>query len=189
MKKNYIPDQRTETYLATFEQILQEMVCSMTSAPLTDSISHNFIVQMIPHHRAAIQMSQNILRYTCCKTLQDIAANIISEQTKSIENMRSIKPSCSRCTNTGKELQLYQGAMNHIMGNMFCRMRHARATNRVDCDFMWEMIPHHEGAVLMSETTLQAEICPALKPILTAIISSQKEGIAEMQNLLRCLGC
>ncbi len=176
-------------YLDTFDCILQEMICGMTGASLTDSISHNFIVQMIPHHRAAIQMSQNILNYTCNRALRDIASNIISEQTKSIENMRSIERSCSRCTNTKDELKLYQSSMNHIMQCMFSEMRRACATGRIDCDFMWEMIPHHEGAVKMSETTLRNNICAELIPILEAIISSQRKGITEMQCLLRCLGC
>lgn len=36
----------------------------MTGVCLTDSISGNFIMQMIPHHTAAIEMSANILKYT-----------------------------------------------------------------------------------------------------------------------------
>ena len=88
-------DHTTEIYLSAFYRILEEMICGMTNVSLTDSISHNFIVQMIPHHRAAIQMSQNILRYTADKELQDIASNIITEQTKSIEDMLAIEKSCS----------------------------------------------------------------------------------------------
>jgi len=189
MNRSCKTDRTAEIYLAAFHCILDKMICGMTKAPLTDSISHNFIVQMIPHHRAAIQMSQNILKYTCDKSLQAIASAIISEQTKSIENMRSIELCCSRLTNTKAELQSYQCKMNQIMNDMFTQMRHACATDRVNCDFMREMIPHHEGAVRMSETTLQSCICPELKPILEAIITSQKKGIAEMQSLLRCLKC
>lgn len=75
------------------------------------------------------------------------------------------------------------------MQTMFSNMHRACATNQINCNFMWEMIPHHEGAVLMSEITLQFNICPELKPILDLIISSQKKGISEMQNLLHCLEC
>lgn len=70
------------------------MIEEMTSAKLTNSISHNFIVQMIPHHQAAIKMSQNILKYTTLLPLQNIAKNIISEQTKSIEAMKEILGVC-----------------------------------------------------------------------------------------------
>ncbi|MDE5679068.1 MAG: DUF305 domain-containing protein, partial [Lachnospiraceae bacterium] len=80
----------TKNYLSRFHCILDEMIQGMTTAKLTDSISHNFIVQMIPHHRAAIEMSDNILRYTTNIPLQDIAASIVSEQTKSIANMEEV---------------------------------------------------------------------------------------------------
>ncbi len=179
------PNRTTKTYLATFYCILEEMVHGMRCVPLTDSISHNFIVQMIPHHRAAIQMSQNLLKYTTCKPLAEIASGIITEQTKSIENMLSVESCCNSCTNTKQALWMYQDKMDRIMQTMFSQMRHARATDQIDCDFMWEMIPHHEGAVKMSETTLCTAICPELKPILEAIITSQKKGIAQMQELLK----
>lgn len=182
-------NQAAEAYYATFRCILKRMICGMTNASLSDSISHNFIVQMIPHHRAAIQMSQNILIYTANKALQSIASGIIAEQTKSIENMLSIERCCSACTNAAQSLQSYQCQMNQIMQNMFSEMQRACTTNRISCDFMREMIPHHEGAVKMSETTLRSQICPELTPILEAIITSQKKGIVEMQDLLQNLEC
>ena len=49
-------------YLKEFYDILDEMIEEMTEVKLTDSISHNFIMQMIPHHMAAIEMSVNILQ-------------------------------------------------------------------------------------------------------------------------------
>ena len=63
----------TKNYLARFYDILCQMIQGMTNAKLTDSISYNFIVQMIPHHRAAIEMSRNILQYTTFVPLQPIS--------------------------------------------------------------------------------------------------------------------
>lgn len=45
---------------------------------------------MVPHHRTAIEMSHNILQYTTCIPLQDIASGIIEEQTRGIQNMQCI---------------------------------------------------------------------------------------------------
>lgn len=176
----------TREYLVRFQQILNEMICKMTSAKLTDSISNNFIVQMIPHHMAAIEMSQNILRVTTDVAVQNIAMSIVEEQTKSIENMRRVQEECSLLTNSPWELCRYQTKMDSIMETMFRGMRCACNDNRIDADFMREMIPHHRGAVEMCENTLGYDICPGLCPILRAIISSQKRGIAQMQCLLRC---
>ena len=118
-------------YLQAYCGILDRMIAGMTGATLNCSISHNFIVQMIPHHRAAIEMSQNILPHTQNETLWEIASQIIAEQTKSIENMKSILCSCTRLENPPEAVCRYQRHMNDIMSAMFDRMRRARAPRRV----------------------------------------------------------
>lgn len=178
----------TKEYLAAFQRILKNMIEGMTEAELTDSISHNFIVQMIPHHLAAIEMSRNILKYTTDIALQDIALGIIEEQTRSIENMREIQNVCGRQTNSVQTLERYQCRMDQIMTAMFGEMRDARSDNNINADFMREMIPHHRGAIAMSESTLLFDICPELIPILRAIIVSQQKGVRQMQKLLQCMG-
>lgn len=186
---NYTQSTQVTEYLTEFDHILKRMINGMTTAVLADSISYNFIVQMIPHHRAAIEMSQNILKYTDSSQLQEIAKSIITEQTKSIADMQAIQQTCLCAYNSPRELQTYQTRTAHIMDTMFCEMKNAPANERVNCDFMWEMIPHHLGAVRMSKNALCNRICPQLKPILTAIITSQEKGIQEMQRLLSCMGC
>lgn len=178
----------TKEYLNAFQNIFEKMKRGMMEAELTDSISENFIVQMIPHHRAAIEMSRNLLRYTTCIPLQNIAIGIVEEQTKSIEDMRAIQDQCGKRKNPREEVCHYQQRMNRIMCTMFEDMGRARATNRINADFMREMIPHHRGAVEMSRNALRYNICAGLVPILNAIISSQEKGILEMQCLLEEIG-
>lgn len=179
----------SKTYLGEFYRILNEMIRGMTSVELTDSISHNFIVQMIPHHQAAIEMSRNILNYTTNLQLQEIASNIIEEQTQSIEQMKSILCRCSEQMDSARDQCLYQRRTDQIMHIMFADMSCARAGNRVDCNFLREMIPHHRGAVQMSRNALRYELCAGLEPILEAIITSQERGICQMERLFRCIGC
>ena len=178
----------TRMYLERFHCILEEMIQGMTTAELNCSISHNFIVQMIPHHRAAIEMSENILKYTIDIPLQNIAERIISEQTKSITDMQRILGTCEERINSPEDLEKYQCRMDEIMQIMFCDMESARSTNQIDADFMREMIPHHRGAVEMSELTLRNRICPQLRPVLQAIITSQKRGIVQIETLLSRMG-
>ena len=54
----------TQQYLICFYEILNQMIADMTNASLSCSLSSDFINQMIPHHRAAIHMSRNLLMYT-----------------------------------------------------------------------------------------------------------------------------
>lgn len=171
-------------YLSDFRLILHNMIQGMTSVELTDSISHNFMVQMIPHHRAAIEMSQNLLRYSNNEVLRALASRIITEQTESIADMERILPDCGTVTNTPSDLCLYQTRMNQIMENMFRQMTYATAVESINITFMREMIPHHEGAIKMSENTLRYDICSDLVPILHAIIISQNRGVRQMKMLL-----
>ncbi|MCH5264447.1 MAG: DUF305 domain-containing protein [Lachnospiraceae bacterium] len=179
----------TKEYLDAFHCILDNMIQGMTEAELSDSISHNFIVQMIPHHQAAIEMSENLLKYTTNIPLQEIALQIVKEQTASIENMKEIESCCSDMENGAEEVCQYQERMGQIMETMFTAMRNAPAVNDINCNFIWEMIPHHKGAVEMSELTLRYPICPELIPVLQAIITSQKRGIMQMQRLMQRMSC
>lgn len=174
----------TSAYLSRFGEILDTMIDAMTAAPLTESISHNFIVQMIPHHQAAIEMSDNILQYTTDIPLQQIAQTIITEQTKSIENMQSLLARCAQQSNSEANLRRYEGRFRQITQMMFAQMRCSCADNNINANFMREMIPHHRGAVRMSENALQYPICAQLKPIVQTIIQSQERGIRQMQCLL-----
>ncbi|MDE7194606.1 MAG: DUF305 domain-containing protein [Oscillospiraceae bacterium] len=174
-----------ENYLNEYRRILDKMIDGMTRAPLTDSISNNFIVQMIPHHMAAIEMSENLMRYTRDETMQSIARNIISEQTQSIANMKAVYSTCLTLINPARAVSAYENRINSIMCAMFSQMKTARSDGNINCDFLREMIPHHLGAVRMSETALHFNICRGLVPILNEIIATQRRGIRRMQSLER----
>lgn len=187
MKEQFKFTNATKDYLTTFYCILDNMIQGMTCAELTYSLSHNFIVQMIPHHRAAIEMSHNVLRYTTNYQIQNIASNIITMQTQSIDNMLAVDCQCSTLCNSRQDFCLYQRQFQMITETMFTDMGNACSTNNINANFMREMIPHHRGAICMSENALRYEICPELKPILNKIITSQEKGIQEMNHLLRCI--
>lgn len=189
MSKRTILDCDAKEYVNAYACILEKMICGMLGANLGESISANFIRQMIPHHRGAIEMAKNILCYTDNCKLQAIAKNIIEEQTRSIDNMQNALCCCVEVSNSCSDLCEFQCRMNTIMKNMFEEMNCAGVDNNTDCDFIREMIPHHMGAVKMSETALCYCICDELKPILEAIILSQERGIAQMEELSNCLGC
>lgn len=182
----------TVRYLNRFEEILDNMIAGMQAAMPTDSISDTFIAEMIPHHMAAIEMSRSLLRYTTCIPLQQIAQGIVTAQTKSIEDMCRAQPVCRRAKNTRTERDAYLQAYHAITQTMFTDMRGAQPDNNINISFMREMIPHHRGAVEMSKNALRYPICPELKPILQAIITSQERGIRQMEELLRTVkadGC
>lgn len=178
----------TKEYLTTFYCILDQMVQNMTTATLTESISNNFIIQMIPHHQAAVQMSETLLKYSEWCPLKTMASQIIEEETKEISRMEALLGSCSCLINCDKELCLYDRRNCQIMEIMFTDMEYAHTVNSIDANFMYEMIPHHLGAISMAENAFHYEACKDLTPILESIITSQRRGVRQMQGLLRRLG-
>ncbi len=176
-------------YLYNYNCILDAMINKIDSAKQCESISYNFISRMLPHHEAAIKMCENVLKYTTDKTLICICKNIIAEQTKSIADMLKIQEECGNCKSPAKCLAEYECVLRKILDDMFCSMRTAEQTDCINCNFLREMIPHHEGAVYMSENLLKYEICSGLVPIAKSIIIDQKNGIKEMKKLSCTLKC
>ena len=174
-------------YLKTYTSITRKMITRMMGVTPVDNVSQTFIMQMIPHHQAAIEMSNNLLKYTKNCQLKRIAENIISSQTKSIENMQCIYNKCCDSKVSDGALLDYQMNFQRIVASMFCNMSWARWNGNIDCSFLYEMIPHHEGAIAMSHNAVKQCICPELEPVLQTIISSQTRGVQEMQNSKKCL--
>ena len=175
----------SQKYLTRYREITENMICKMNGADFTDSISQNFINQMIPHHEAAIEMSQNLLRYTTNLPLQNLADKIISGQSRDVEKMKSILKKCSAFKNPKQEVFYYIQQNRSIMQNMFLSMKNAKRLNCINESFILEMIPHHESAVQMAQNALKYRLCPELTPLLRGIIKTQTEEICEMKKIYK----
>lgn len=173
------------SYSQEYCTILKQMMMKMTSIQLSSSISYNFMIQIIPHHHAAILISCNLLKYTKNQTLQDIAFNIIRCQRKSIESMEKILSSCRNQINNIEHLYQYQNRMDTIIQIMFSKMSGEYSDNNIDVCFINEMISHHECAIAMTKATLEYNICSQLRPILESIIISQSKEIQMFKCLLK----
>lgn len=178
-----------KNYLCCFYQILDEMTQGVTAASLTHSISHNFIVQMIPHHRAAVRMSDNILRFADNQAVRRLAQRISEEQAQGIAELEAMLSICTQQTNPQLDLRLYQRRMDLIFREMFASMGSAPENNRLSAIYLQEMLPHHRGAVRMAENTLKYDVCLELVPPLRHIIRRQCRQIGQMQALLGRMGC
>lgn len=189
MKNTCLLSQDAKTYLCCFYQTLDGMVQGMTTASLDQSISHNFVVQMIPHHRAAVQMSNNILRFTENKAIRRLAQRLVEERNRGMEQMEAVLPACGQLTNARADLRLYQRRMDLICRDMYVKMGAAPENNRLAAIFLREMIPLYQGAARMAETALKYDVCTELVPILRAIAARQRQDAAQMRALLGRMDC
>lgn len=174
-------------YLSEYEKILDRMIEDMTGAELEDSVSQNFIVQMIPHHRAAVEISENLLKYTTLVSLQNIAKEIIDEQNRSIAELEAALGICSQSKSSQEELNVYRRSFENITETMFNDMRKAPRNNDINKDYINEMIPLEEGGIKLARNAFRFPICSALDPILNAIIVEQEDSVRRMKQILRYL--
>ena len=114
MKNTCLLSEDSKNYLCCFYQTLDGMVQAMTTAGLTQSISHNFIVQMLPHHRAAIQMASNVLRFTENQAVLHLAQQVVRERTQSIDQLEDALAPAGQLANPQQDLRLYQRRMELI---------------------------------------------------------------------------
>ena len=86
----------TELYIQKYNQIIDTLINETSRAPLSRSISSNFITQITILQQASIEISKNILNYTICIPLQNVALDIIKEQTRNISTLKNITADCRR---------------------------------------------------------------------------------------------
>ena len=179
--------ENTKDYIEAFFMIFEEMKRKMESAEIGSSIAVNFINHMIPHHEAAIAMSENILKYTTNIEIEELAKAIIEEQTADISTMETLRETCGE-ENSQRDNFLYMRGYNEIYKKMIQGMGASETGNNVNVDFLTEMIPHHEGAISMAKNLLNFDICEPLHTLAEGIVTSQSQQLDEMKQLLRRLG-
>ena len=127
---------RARKYLYRFDEILNQMAEKMLSQEITNSITINFIKCMIPHHQAAVYMSENLLQYTNYKPLQEMAKNIIKTQTKGIIEIEEIQKNTYGFQNMPQEVNCYNEKYFEITKNMIERMKKAPRTQYINWNFI-----------------------------------------------------
>ncbi len=138
----------------------------------------HFIVQMIPHHEGAIVMAELALERSKRPEMLSLARGIIEAQTREITEM------------TTWYEQWYgsappPGGMGMHMDSMSGDMVALRATSDAEFDreFIEQMIPHHEMAVMMAQMIVSSDK-PEMRALADAIITSQSREIDMMRSWL-----
>ena len=134
-----------------------------------------FLSQMIAHHQSAIDMAQQALTVAKHAETKKEARMVIADQKKEIGQMTAwlrewygVKPSKEQ-----------EASMKADMKTM---MEIKIETDRM---FFEMMIPHHRGAIDMSEMALKQSDRPQVKQLARSIIKAQKAEINRYKILLK----
>src|SRR3989344_8594807 len=148
---------------------------------MEQDIDQHFIVQMIPHHEGAIVMAKIALERSKRSEVLDLANAIIKAQEAEIADMRGWYLSWY-----GAEVPQSGIGMVH-MGGMTGKPDVLKSVSSADFDreFINEMIPHHEMAVMMAQMLAAGTDRPEMKQLASNIITSQSSEIELMRGWLR----
>src|ERR1700740_320719 len=186
-------------FLALNETAMNKMMAGMAVKPTRDA-DRDFVAMMVPHHQGAIDMAEAELLYGHNQKLLRIAQEIVVEQLQEIAAMRLAigePASPTWVTSAAHEDPVAAPAQkaapgsdaafvsrsNAAMDKMMSDMA-VKPTGNVDHDFVAMMVPHHQGAIDMSQAELQYGKNPQLKTIAQEIILDQMQEIALMRLAL-----
>lgn len=160
----------------------------------SDSIDAHFIEQMIPHHEDAITMAKLAQTKAQQPEVKQLSQSIIDSQGKEIEQMKAwYKSWFGRELPTGSDVMSQHGMMGSsdqnsmhmgMMGNETDVNRLESATD-FDREFVEEMIPHHQMAVMMASMLKNSTTRPEMKKLADDIITAQTNEIDQMRGWLQ----
>jgi uncharacterized protein (DUF305 family) len=160
-------------------------------------IDQHFIVMMIPHHQGAVDMAELALTRAQHPEIKQLAEAIIRDQNREIEQMRTWYQAWY-----GSEVPDMMGMMGNqsmmagssgqgMMGNQSMMGMHSMMigdletlTNADDFDqeFIRQMIPHHQMAVMMAQMVMNTGNKPQIQELAQTIITTQTAEINQMQQ-------
>lgn len=177
-------DTNLTKYLNEQNSQMSTMMKAMKNIKHTGDTAIDFLYGMIPHHEAAVEMSQSLIKYGGENDkIKKIAQNIISSQSKEIAEMEVMikEMELSPQVDKSKESE-YLKEYNNMLSNM--NSHNLDSGNSVDEAFTIGMIKHHKMAIDMAESILKYTNNQKIIDMANNIIKAQGEEIKQMKEIL-----
>jgi len=137
-----------------------------------------FLAMMIPHHQMAVDMARIEVDRGSDPETVTLARTVISDQQKEIAQMRNWYQ--ERYGSAPPSMPM-SGAM--AMMGMGMDMDELRTTKEPDRAFLRMMVPHHAGALLMSDMVLAGSPSNEVRGLARRIVAAQSREIGTMQEM------
>lgn len=145
------------------------------------NIDQHFIVQMIPHHEGAIAMAKIALDRSKRPEILSLANGIIEAQEKENRDMRSWYQSWfDSAPPAGGMGMMHMGGMEGDTAVLT-----SVSDSDFDREFLEQMIPHHEMAIMMAQMLKSSTERSEMKTLADNIITSQAREIDMMRGWLK----
>ncbi|MEB3337430.1 MAG: DUF305 domain-containing protein [Leptolyngbyaceae bacterium] len=161
--------------------------------PSMGQADQHFIEMMVPHHQEAVEMAELALRRAQHPEIKQLATSIIKDQTREINQMRTWYQSWydAKVPTTLSGMGMEPGMMGRGTGMMGMHrdmmgmemdLEALRSAPNFDQEFIRQMIPHHQMAVMMSQMVLNSATHPEMNALAQSIIQDQTAEINQMRQ-------
>jgi uncharacterized protein (DUF305 family) len=154
----------------------QRSFCGSGTSMMGD-LDRQFIEEMIPHHEDAVLMAELALEKSDNEEIIELAENIIREQSREIDEMRSWYKLWY-----GYDVPEYAGGMSQGMMGDMTDLESLENAEDFDREFIEQMIPHHQMALMMVSMMLQGTEHEEMKKLAEDIVRTQTEEINQMRT-------
>lgn len=160
----------------------------------TTEIDRVFIEMMVPHHQSANEMAQMAVDRAENPDVKELAQSIIEEQTREIQQMQEWYSQWygAEIPDTGMSMEMHDQMRGQPMmlsmqqqeqmdEEMMAALENAE---NFDQEFLRQMTRHHQMATMMAGMVVDSAERSETRELAQAIIESQSQEIAQMQQLL-----
>ncbi len=168
-----------------FLAIMDTMMVRMESAQLSGIAKTDFLIQMIPHHEAAVAMAEYEISHGRNFDMLQLAKSIAAEQTSQVQLMKLL-------LQRNYEIQSaitpgYHELILQAMNTMMAAMPGDDLLNNTTEDkaFALAMIPHHRAAIDMAKAVIQFSEDKQINAFAKDIISSEEIEIEQMTSFIK----
>ena len=176
MDHNSMPMNRNGMSSNGMDHSMMQSSSNVASAPY----DLQFIDTMVAHHQGAVEMAGPAATRAQHAEIKTLAANIISSQQKEIAEMKALREKWF--AGAAPAINMEMRGMKDSMKGMDMKALSSMSGNEFDLAFIKQMIPHHEGAILMAKEALQKSTKDEIKSLATAIIKAQEAEIKQMKD-------
>ena len=149
------------------------------------NIDRHFIEEMIPHHDGAIAMAELALERSKRAEILTLSKGIIEAQKRENAQMRAWYADWFGGEPSGSSSmggRMGHGGMGMQMMGMEGDLDTLKSAPDFDLEFIAQMIPHHEMAVMMALMLSASTERPEMKKLAGDIITSQSKEIEMMKG-------
>jgi len=139
-----------------------------------------FLDTMIAHHDGAIEMAKGAATKAGNAELKIFAAKILNDQTNEVGEMKKWRSQWYAQTPAAMNMEM--AGMADSMKNMNMPKLNQATGKDYDLEFVNQMIPHHEGAIVMAREALTKAEHAEIKTLANKIIQAQEAEIKQMQG-------